>query len=197
MPRRVLLSIMSMLLISCGTFDYQHDNATVAGDAPVIRRIAVLDFEFHRLEKGRIDRGKIERALNAGEIVADIFTEHLLDTGLYQIIGKKRTHTILQQRSLSWDDLLARSDWGQIRDLLGVDAIVLGVVAEFGDWRSKLNWGGVSIFTARLVDLNSGQVVWSVSANRNLSHVNAAGATHAGAESAVRRLEARLRPSQS
>ncbi len=74
---------------------------------------------------------------------------------------------------------------------------MLGVVAEFGDWRSKLNWGGVSVFTARLVDLNTGQVVWSVSANRNLAHVNAAGATHAGAESAVRRLEARLRPSPS
>ena len=89
MPRSVLLSIMSMLLISCGTFDFKHDNATIAGDAPEIRRIAVLDFEFYRLEKGRIDRGKIERALNAGEIVADILTEHLLDTGLYQIIGKK------------------------------------------------------------------------------------------------------------
>ena len=197
MPKRIILSILSMLLISCGTFDFKHDNATVAGDMPEIRRIAVLDFEFHRLEKGRIDRGKIERALNAGEIVADIFTEHLLDTDLYQIIGKKRTNTIMQQHNLSWNDLLARSDWGPIREMLGVDAIVLGVVAEFGDWRSKLNWGGVSIFTARLVDLNSGQVVWSVSANRNLSHVNAAGATHAGAESAVRKLKSRLRRSQS
>ncbi len=197
MPKRIILSILSMLLISCGTFDFKHDNATIAGDMPEIRRIAVLDFEFNRLEKGRIDRGKIERALNAGEIVADIFAEHLLDTGLYQIIGKKRTTTIMQQHNLSWNDLLARSDWGPIRELLGVDAIVLGVVAEFGDWRSKLNWGGVSIFTARLVDLNSGQVVWSVSANRNLSHVNAAGAAHAGAESAVRKLKSRLRRSQS
>ncbi|MDJ0811189.1 MAG: CsgG/HfaB family protein [Desulfobacterales bacterium] len=197
MPKRIILSILSMLLISCGTFDFKHDNATIAGDMPEIRRIAVLDFEFNRLEKGRIDRGKIERALNAGEIVADIFTEHLLDTGLYQIIGKKRTATIMQQHNLSWNDLLARSDWGPIRELLGVDAVVLGVVAEFGDWRSKLNWGGVSIFTARLVDLNSGQVVWSVSANRNLSHVNAAGAAHAGAESAVRKLKSRLRRSQS
>ncbi len=197
MPKRIILSILSMLLISCGTFDFKHDNATVAGDMPEIRRIAVLDFEFNRLEKGRIDRGKIERALNAGEIVADIFTEHLLDTGLYQIIGKKRTTTIMQQHNISWNDLLARSDWGPIREMLGVDAIVLGVVAEFGDWRSKLNWGGVSIFTARLVDLNSGQVVWSVSANRNLSHVNAAGAAHAGAESAVRKLKSRLRRSQS
>ncbi len=197
MPKRIILSILSMLLISCGTFDFKHDNATVAGDMPEIRRIAVLDFEFNRLEKGRIDRGKIERALNAGEIVADIFTEHLLDTGLYQIIGKRRTATIMQQHNLSWNDLLARSDWGPIRELLGVDAVVLGVVAEFGDWRSKLNWGGVSIFTARLVHLNSGQVVWSVSANRNLSHVNAAGAAHAGAESAVRKLKSRLRRSQS
>ncbi len=193
MQRGVLAFLIGILLAGCGTFDYKHDNVSVAGEARSIKRVAVLDFEFYRLEKGRIDRGKIERALNAGEIVADIFTEHLLGTGLYQIIGKKRTQTLLAQGNVSWNDLLARSDWGQIRDLLGVDAIVLGVVAEFGDWRSRLNWGGVSVFTARLVDLNSGQVIWSVSANRNLAQVNAAGATHAGAERVVADLTSKLR----
>ena len=192
MQRAVLALFLGVLMAGCGTFDFQHDNVSVAGEARSIKRVAVLDFEFQRLERGRIDRGKIERALNAGEIVADIFTEHLLGTGLYQIIGKKRTQTLLAQDNVSWNDLLARSDWGQIRNLLGVDAIVLGVVAEFGDWRSKLNWGGVSVFTARLVDLSSGQVVWSVSANRNLAKVNAAGATHAGAESVVTELKAKL-----
>ncbi len=194
MRRGILAFVLGMLLTSCGTFDFKHDNVSVAGDTRPISRIAVLDFEFDRLERGRIDRGKIERAPNAGEIVADIFAEYLLGTGQYQIIGQKRTQTLLQQDNLSWDDLLASSDWGQIRDLLGVDAIVLGVVAEFGDWRSRFNWGGVSVFTARLVDLESGQIVWSVSANRNLALVNAAGATHAGVASVVARLEDKLRP---
>ncbi|MDJ0721244.1 MAG: CsgG/HfaB family protein [Desulfobacterales bacterium] len=193
MCRIVLIIFTGMLLAACNSFDFKHDNVSVAGEARPIKRIAVLDFEFSRLEKGRIERGKIERAINAGDIVADIFTEHLLGTGLYQIIGKKRTQSLLAQSNVVWEDLLARSDWGPIRDLLGVDAIVLGVVAEFGDWRSKLNWGGVSVFTARLVDLNSGQIVWSVSANRNLALVNAAGATHAGAAGVVADLKAKLR----
>ena len=192
MRRGVLALFLGLLLAACGTFDFKHDNVSVAGEVRPVKRIAVLDFEFYRLEKGRIDRGKIERALNAGEIVADIFTEHLLGTGLYKIIGKKRTRALLEQSNLSWDDLLTRSDWDQIRALLGVDAIVLGVVAEFGDWRSRLNWGGVSVFTARLVDLSSGQIVWSVSANRNLARVNAAGATHSGAESVVAELKSKL-----
>ena len=192
MRRGVLALVLGLSLVACGTFDFKHDNVSVAGEVRPVKRIAVLDFEFYRLEKGRIDRGKIERALNAGEIVADIFTEHLLGTGLYQIIGKKRTRALLEQSNLSWDDLLTRSDWDQIRALLGVDAIVLGVVAEFGDWRSRFNWGGVSVFTARLVDLSSGQIVWSVSANRNLARVNAAGATHAGAENVVADLKSKL-----
>ena len=192
MQSRVTAMLLSMLLVSCSTFDFRHDNVSVAGNASMVKRIAVLDFEFSRLERGRIDRGKIERAPNAGEIVADIFTEHLLGTGLYQIIGKRRAQTLIEQSKLSWDDLLARSDWDQIRDLLGVDAVVLGVVAEFGDWRSSFNWGGVSIFTARLVDLNSGQVMWSASTNRNLARVNAAGATHIGAASIVAELKGKL-----
>ncbi len=193
MRRGVLAIFLGMLLTACSSFDFKHDNVSVAGEARPIKRIAVLDFDFSRLEKGRIERGKIERAINAGEIVTDIFTEHLLGTGIYQIVGKKRTQSLLAQSNVAWNDLLARSDWGQIRDLLGVDAIVFGVVAEFGDWRSKLNWGGVSVFTARLVDLQSGQIVWSVSANRNLARVNAAGATHAGAASVVADLQAKLR----
>ena len=189
----VLFVVLNLLLISCSAFDHKHDNVSIAKKTHAIRRVAVLDFEFHRLEKGRIDRGKIERALNAGEIVADIFIEHLLATGLYQIVGRQRTETLLRQNNLNQDGLLALSDWGPIRELLGADAIILGVVTEFGDWRSRLNWGGVSIFTARLVDLSSGEVVWSVSANRNMAHVNAAGATHAGAESAVQKLKDTLR----
>lgn len=190
----VLLVMLNLLLLSCSAFNFKHDNVSVAKDTHAIRRVAVLGFEFNRLEKGRIDRGKIERALNAGKIVTDIFVEHLLATGLYQIVGRQHTETLLEQNNLNQANLLALSDWEQIRELLGVDGIVLGVVTEFGDWRSRLNWGGVSIFTARLVDLSSGEVVWSVSANRNMAHVNAAGVTHAGAESAVGKLRDTLRP---
>ncbi len=194
MQWRFLLATLFILLTSCSTFDFTHDHVSVTHEPTPISRVAVFDFAFDRPERGRIDRGKIERAPNAGEIVAGILTEHLLDAGLYQIIGQQRVKTLLRQNNLTQTDLLARSDWGRIRELLGVEAVVLGVVIEYGDWRSRLNWGGISVFNARLVALDSGQVLWSISANRNTALVNAAGATHAGAAIAVDRLKERLNP---
>jgi hypothetical protein len=185
--------MLSLLLVSCGSFNFKHDHVSIGPEPDAVQRVAVFGFNFDRPEKGRIERGKIERPANAGEIVADIFAEHLLGTGLYQIVGKERIESIMLQSNLRPSDLLALSDWNRIRDLLGVDGVVLGVVSEYGDWRSRLNWGGVSIFTARLVGVSSGNVVWSLSVNRNTALVNAAAATHAGAESAVAKLDAAIR----
>ena len=186
---KVLLGVaLSLLLVSCATFDITDEHVSIAGDAAAVKRVAVLRFNFDRPEKGKIERGKIERPANAGEIVADIFAEHLLGSGRYQIVSKERIEGLLQKSNLRQPDLLAITDWQRIQDVLGVDAVVLGVVSEYGDWRSRVNWGGVSTFTARLVDIPSGNVLWSVSANRNLALTNAAAATHAGAEKALAEL---------
>lgn len=193
MRSSVIWVMLSLLLVSCGTFNFQHDHVSIGADQTTVQRVAVFDFNFERPERGRIERGKIERPANAGEIVAEIFAEHLLGTGLYQVVGKERMESIMRQNGLRPADLLALPDWKRIHDLLGVDGIVLGVVSEYGDWRSRLNWGGVSIFTARLVNVASGDVVWSVSVNRNTALVNAAAATHAGAESATAKLLTSIR----
>jgi len=193
MLKATFIMMVFLLLTACASFDVREDNVSVAEDASEVKRIAILRFDFDRPEKGRIERGKIERPANAGEIVADIFAGHLLGTGLYQIVGKERIEALLQKNNLSQPDLLAVSDWQQIQDVLGVDAIVIGVVSEYGDWRSRLNWGGVAIFTARLVDIPSGSLIWSISANRNLAMTNAAAATHAGAGLVVQELLAKTR----
>ena len=192
MRTTMLLMLTGLLLASCSAFDIKEDNVSIATDPHTVSRVAVIDFNFDRLEKGKTERGKISRPLNAGEIVADIFTEHLLGTGLYEIISKERINSLLKENNLRPSDLPTLSDWRRIRDLLEVDGIVLGVVSEYGDWRSALNWGGVSVFTARLVDISSGSVLWSVSANHNLSMENAAKATHAGAQSAMQILREKM-----
>ncbi len=76
--------------------------------------------------------------------------------------------------------------------LLNVDGVILGAVLDYGEWRSTINWGGVAAFTARLVDLESGAIVWSVSANRNMAIKNAAFAAHAASVDVLNALQAKL-----
>jgi hypothetical protein len=77
------------------------------------------------------------------------------------------------------------------RVYINVDGVILGTVLDYGEWRSTFNWGGVAAFTARLVDLESGVIAWSVSANRNQAIKNAAFAAHAASEDALKALLAK------
>ena len=185
----ILWTLLSLLLVSCSNLDFRHDHLSVGSGGEKVQRVAVFEFDFDRPTRGKIERGKIERPANAGQIVADIFAEHLLGSGRYQVVEQGRVASLLQQNDLQPSDLLASPDGRRIRDLLGVDGIVFGVVLEYGDWRSRMNWGGVSIFTARLVDVASGNIVWSISANRNIARIDAAMVTHAGAKTIIAKLD--------
>ena len=108
--------------------------------------------------------------------------------------GGNREHikVLLQDHNVRSSHLYGAPDWQKIRKVLNVDGIILGAVLDYGEWRSRFNWGGVAAFTARLVDLESGVVVWSVSANRNLAIKNAAFAAHAASQDALNALQAKL-----
>ena len=192
MRRFMMLLLLPLMIAACSTFDIKQYSATVTDEKSDIKRVAVIDFDYDRPERGRIERGKISRPKNAGVIVADIFTEHLLGSGLYQIVERKQINRILQKHNLRKSDLFNSPDWQEIKQILNVDALVTGVVIEYGEWRSSFNWGAVTAFTARLVEVESGLVVWSVSANQNIAMTNAAVVTHAASEDALKDLLAKL-----
>ena len=55
----------------------------------------------------------------------------------------------------------------QLQEVLNVDGLIVGVVMEYGDWRGRINWGAVVGFSARLVEVDSGSLIWATSANRD------------------------------
>ena len=184
--------ILSLFLFGCTVFDIEEYNASVAADKVEINRIAVIDFEYDLPEKGRIDRGKIRRPQNAGVLMADIFAEHLLGIGLYQIVEREHVKFLMRQHNVMPSQLYVSPDWSKFRNALNVDGVIVGSVLDYGDWRNTFNSGGVDAFTARLVDIETGAVVWSVSANRNTAMKNAAVAAHAASEDALNELQAKL-----
>lgn len=73
-----------------------------------------------------------------------------------------------------------------------MDGLELGAILDCGDWRNTFNWGGMTDFTARLVDLESEASGWLVCANRNMAVKNAAFAAHAASVDALNELQAKL-----
>ena len=75
MKKLVAPIILLMTIYACTTFDTKDHNASVSDSDRQIKRVAVVDFDFARPERGKTDRGRIVRPMNAGSIMADIFTK--------------------------------------------------------------------------------------------------------------------------
>ncbi len=192
MKKIMLLSFLSILISACTSFDISDHNASINEPNPEIKRVAVIDFDFARPERGRTDRGRITRPMNAGSIMADIFAEHLLASGLYDVVERRKVARMMRDFEIDTSDIFATDTINKMQQVLNVDGLVVGVVMEYGDWRGRLNWGGVVGFSARLVQVDSGSLIWAASANRDVAMTNSTAIAHAASEDALEDLIAKI-----
>jgi curli biogenesis system outer membrane secretion channel CsgG len=190
--KKFIMPIILLMIYACTTFDTIDHNASVSHSDRAIKRVAVVDFDFARPERDRTDRGRIVRPMNAGSIMADIFTEHLLESGLYEVIERKKIVRLLRDFEIDTGDLFAADHMKKLQDVLNVDGLIVGVVMEFGDWRGRINWGGVVGFSARLVEVDSGSLIWAASANRDMAMTNSTVVAHAASQDALKDLLTQL-----
>ncbi|MCK5707794.1 MAG: hypothetical protein KAI43_09080 [Candidatus Aureabacteria bacterium] len=194
MKRLFLLVLFTVFISSgCAVDVVRTSNASVSRVGTGIKRVAVLDFEFDRAETDEIALGKANRPRNAGAIMADIFMEQLMDTGRYDFVERRQVKRLLDERGLSVSGILEKKSLDEIGKMLNVDALVVGVVSDFSDYNTGLIWGACAAFSARMVDINSGLVVWSVSANRNINFTNVTSAAQMVSKDAVKQLLKKLK----
>lgn len=192
MKKFILSSFLVILISACTSFDISDHNASITDPNPEIKRVAVIDFDFARPEIGRTDRGRITRPMNAGSIMADIFAEHLLGSGLYEVVERRKVVRLMQDFEIDTSELFAADKINEMQQVLNVDGLIVGVVMEYGDWRGKFNWGGVVGFSARLVQINSGSLIWAASANLDMAMTNSTAIAHAASQDALEDLITKL-----
>ena len=100
---------------------------------------------------------------------------------------------LMQKHTVRSEQRYASPEWRKIKQALNAEGVISGGVLDDGEWRSTFKRGGVAAFSARRVDLESGLIVRSVSANRNQAIKNAAFAAHAASQDARNELQAKLK----
>ena len=132
--KKLMIHIPLLLLIcACSTYDIIEHHASIADSNQEIKTVAVVDFDSSMSETGKIDRGKIVRPANAGSILADIFTEHLIGTGLYQVVERRQIGLVLKELNIERAGLFDASTLDKLQKTLNVDGLIVGVVMEYGD----------------------------------------------------------------
>jgi hypothetical protein len=112
-------------------------------DQENIKRVAVLTFETP------VDDPQ------AGSHISKLFESYLLQTNLYQIAERGEIEKVLKERGFGTTPEMDKATLRKLGELLQVDGLILGTVSQY----NRFNFG----FTARLVSIKSGLVLWSIS----------------------------------
>lgn len=111
--------------------------------------------------------GTIRTLENSGQIVADAITAALLDVKNFTLIERAQLAHILEEYELTMSGIVDNPDFAVLEEILPVDALVFGTVSSFHNWSEAGNWGSIVAFNARLVDVHTGRILFTISGAAN------------------------------
>lgn len=94
------------------------------------KRVAVLDFDYGTVRSHVAAIWGTDRDVGRG--IADLLVEKLVQGGTYSVIERKAIDKVLVEQNFSNSDRADPTTAAKIGRILGVDAIIIGSVTQFG-----------------------------------------------------------------
>lgn len=147
--------LMTMVVSGCKEGGPSRASSTAQG-GPCVIRVAIVPFDGMGLSEE-----------NAARVVTEEVLTTLMGTGLFDVVEPGMVYSALAETG-------ARNAWGidpatmqKVEDKIGpVDCFVVGTVQEFGEVHvGSLSYPSISV-SARVLEPESGKVLWSGSASR-------------------------------
>jgi hypothetical protein len=148
---RVVLSFALILLAGCATGDVYFDPNM---DFGALQTVAVLPFQNLSSED------------HAAERVRDAFAGMLLATGAVYVLPPGEVARGMNATGRIMAEGPSAEQVKKLAGVLGADAIITGVVTEYGPVRSGATSANVISISLQLLEKSSGIVVWSASTSQ-------------------------------
>ena len=130
--------ILSLLVVTCA-----------AQQPPRKKRVAVMDFEYGTVRSAVAAVFGTDQDVGKG--ISDMLVQRLVQDGKYSVIERKALDKILAEQNFSNSDRADSSTAAKIGKILGVDAIIIGSITQFGrdDKNTTVGGGGIGGITGR------------------------------------------------
>ncbi len=109
--------------------------------APAARkRVAVLDFDYATVRAFVNDIWGSDQDIGKG--IADMLVTQLVRNGTYSVIERNKLDQVLREQNFQQSGRADASTAAQLGRILGVDAIIIGSITQFGRDDKKVGLGG-------------------------------------------------------
>ena len=148
---RIAASFVLVLIFGCATDDVYFEPNMDFGS---LQTVAVLPFQ------------NLTNQEYASERIRDAFMGRLLATGAVYVLPPGEVATGIQRTGRIPPAGPSIEQVKKLGAVLGVDAVITGVVTEYGPIRSGSTSANVVSLSLQMVEISSGLVVWSASTTR-------------------------------
>ncbi|MBA4349599.1 MAG: hypothetical protein C0415_06405 [Thermodesulfovibrio sp.] len=158
-----IVSILLLLTIGCVTSEDRTKLALSANTSLLHKdyKVAVLNFSY-KYSYRKSPLGQVESQLNAGEIVSKFIENELIDTKKFQVIDREHISKIISEHKLNLSGLTGGIS--TIGNLLNADGLLVGEVIELSTVKEVLSLKSTCVFTAKLIDVKTGTVIFTFKA---------------------------------
>jgi hypothetical protein len=147
----ILIVVVMLFGVSCATTSTYRDQNMDFGS---VRSVAVLPFE------------NLSRDNLAGERVRDVFSTMLQATGGVYVVPQGEVARGLSRASISDTSQPSPEEIIKLAGIIKVDAVITGVVREYGEVRSANSTANVVSVSMQMIETQTGRVVWSASSTK-------------------------------
>jgi curli biogenesis system outer membrane secretion channel CsgG len=151
--RKLLFSLaISVLALPAGAYAQTSAPATpakpaasAAAQAPSQpqgrkKRVAILDFDYATVHKNIA--ALFGSDIDVGKGITDMLVTYLVKDGTYSVIERKALDKIIAEQNFSTSDRANPASAAKLGKLLGVDAIIVGSITQFGNETQDTKVGG-------------------------------------------------------
>jgi curli biogenesis system outer membrane secretion channel CsgG len=168
MKKIVVLVLMFSLIQGCATIDQFNVDANKSKRFPPPQemKIGVLTFNAPAPGVSKYStlgaEGTYTTPANVGVSVADAVSPELMNIPNVILIERSQLEKILNEHKLSLSGIVNNPDFTLLGKILPVDALLIGNVTNFTYWHEALNWGASVAYSARLVNIHTGEVLFTI-----------------------------------
>jgi curli biogenesis system outer membrane secretion channel CsgG len=129
------LSILIALVVVCG--------------AQQKKRVAIMDFDYATVRS--YSDAIFGTNMDVGKGISDLLVDRLVTGGVYSVIERQALSKIMAEQNFSNSDRADPNSAAKIARILGVDAIIIGSITQFGrdDQSTSVGGGAVGGVTRR------------------------------------------------